>query len=160
MYWCIFWHMLLKLHCGGHSNLKIKFAKANKIANLAKSIEETELNSSSFVLFILGDNHCYSYKTMTSSSSMHSSNSDKLGYLCWTISQYTSQSQCKYNTFEHPIITKFNTEKCTSFDYCFQEEKNSYELFMCYIKGNTSTEAILKTPRHCVKSVKQNCSVI
>ena len=80
MWRCIFWHMLLKLHCGGHSNLKIKFAKANKITNLAKSIEETELNSSSFVLFILGDNHCYSYKTMTSSSSMHSSNSDKLGF--------------------------------------------------------------------------------
>ena len=73
MWRCIFWHMLLELHCGGHSNLKIKFAKANKIANLAKSIEETEFNSSSFVLFILGDNHCYSYKTMTFSSSMHSS---------------------------------------------------------------------------------------
>ena len=73
LWWCFFWHMLLKLHCWGHSNLKIKFAKANKIANLAKSIEETEFNSSSFVLFILGDNHCYSYKTMTSSSSMHSS---------------------------------------------------------------------------------------
>ncbi len=51
-------------------------------------------------------------------------------------------------------------DKCTSFDYCFQEEKKSYELFMCYMKGNTSSEAILKSPRHCVKSVKQNCSVI
>ena len=51
-------------------------------------------------------------------------------------------------------------EKCTSFDYCFKEESKSYELFSCYMKGNTSAEEILKSPRHCVNSVKQNCSVI
>ena len=51
-------------------------------------------------------------------------------------------------------------EKCTSFDYCFKEESKSYELFSCYMKGNTSAEDILKSPRHCVNSVKQNCSVI
>ena len=51
-------------------------------------------------------------------------------------------------------------EKCTSFDYCFKEESKSYELFSCFMKGNTSSEEILKSPRHCVNSVKQNCSVI
>ena len=51
-------------------------------------------------------------------------------------------------------------KKCTSFDYCFQEENESYELFSCYMKGNTSAETILKSPSHCVKSVKQNCTLI
>ena len=49
-------------------------------------------------------------------------------------------------------------KKCTSFDYCFAEEKDSFEIFKCFMKSNTIAEKLLKTPRHCVKSVKLTCS--
>ena len=50
-------------------------------------------------------------------------------------------------------------ENCTSFDYCFREESTSFEFFDCNIKGNTLSELVLKTPNHCVKSVKENCTL-
>ena len=51
-------------------------------------------------------------------------------------------------------------KNCTSFDYCFAQETNDFELFNCYMKGNTFSETILKTPNHCVKSIKENCSIV
>ena len=50
-------------------------------------------------------------------------------------------------------------QNCTLFDYCFREENESFEFFDCYIKDNTLSELGLKTQNHCVKSVKQNCTL-
>ena len=49
---------------------------------------------------------------------------------------------------------------CTSFDYCFAKDTNDFEMFNCYMKGITFSETQLKLPSHCVKSVKQNCSIV
>ena len=46
------------------------------------------------------------------------------------------------------------------YNYCFTKETNDFELFNCYKKGNTLSETILKTPNHCVKSIKENCSIV
>ena len=51
-------------------------------------------------------------------------------------------------------------KNCTSFDYCFLTETDSNEMFQCYMKSNTFAETLIKTPEHCVKSVKQNCSLV
>ena len=48
---------------------------------------------------------------------------------------------------------------CTSFDYCFREENESFEFFDCDMKCNTLSELISKSPNHCVKSIKQNCTL-
>ena len=49
-------------------------------------------------------------------------------------------------------------KKCTMFDYCFAGEENNFEIFNCFMKSNTLAEKLLKTPKHCVNSVKQTCS--
>ena len=46
-------------------------------------------------------------------------------------------------------------QKCTSFDYCFVKETSNFEIFQCYMKGNTYAESLLKSPNHCVKSTKK-----
>ena len=50
-------------------------------------------------------------------------------------------------------------KNCTSFDYCFREENESFEFFDCIIKDNTLPKLVSKTPNRCVKSVKQNCTL-
>ena len=51
-------------------------------------------------------------------------------------------------------------QKCPLFDYCFAKETNDFEFFQCYMKSNTFSETLLKSPNHCVKSVKQKCTII
>ena len=51
-------------------------------------------------------------------------------------------------------------KNCISFDYCFSTETNSSEIFQCHMKSDTLTEKTIKTPKHCVKSVKQICNSV
>lgn len=46
-------------------------------------------------------------------------------------------------------------KNCESFNYCFDSENKNNEIFTCYFKG--IQESKIKTPSHCVKSVKKKC---
>ena len=76
------------------------------------------------------------------------------------VSKSTDLPQLPSHAWENCKQICTSNKNCTSFDYCFVKETNDFEMFNCFMKGNTFSETFLKTPNHCVKSVKQNCTVL
>ena len=76
------------------------------------------------------------------------------------VSQSAKLPQLPSHAWENCKYICSTNKNCSSFDYCFAKDTNDFELFNCYMKGNTFSETLLKTPSHCVKSVKQNCSIV
>ena len=76
------------------------------------------------------------------------------------VSKSTDLPQLPSHAWENCKQICTSNKNCTSFDYCFVKETKEFEIFNCFMKGNTFSETFLKTPNHCVKSVKQNCSVL
>ena len=76
------------------------------------------------------------------------------------VSQSAKLPQLPSHAWENCKYICSTNKNCSSFDYCFAKDTNDFELFNCYMKGNTLSETLLKTPSHCVKSVKQNCSIV
>ena len=76
------------------------------------------------------------------------------------VSQSAKLPQLPSHAWENCKYICSTNKNCTSFDYCFAKDTNDFELFNCYMKGITLSETLLKTPSHCVKSVKQNCSIV
>ena len=76
------------------------------------------------------------------------------------VSQSAKLPQLPSHAWENCKYICSTNKNCSSFDYCFAKDTNDFELFNCYMKSNTFSETLLKTPRHCVKSVKQNCNIV